>query len=461
MTDLQRSISPIDGSITSERAFASKTEIDEKLNKAQKAQRYWRGLPLTERIAICARFCDILISNIEEFSAELTHAIGRPISQSPNEIKTCAERARIMIACAEESLADTIPAPHEGFKRFIRREALGIVYCIAPWNFPYLTTVNTVIPALLAGNAVILKHAPQSQVVAERFAETLKAAGLADGVFQFLHLRDSDASSLAGDVRVNHVAFTGSVRTGRIVQQAASHRFIGVGLELGGKDAAYVRSDANLAHAIENLVDGAFFNSGQSCCGIERIYVHDSLFDDFITGAIEATRSYRLGNPFVASTNIGPVVRQSSADFIRGQLNEAIAQGAKAFTEASGDEADNTTFIRPRIIINVDHSMRLMREETFGPLVGIMKVSSDEQAVDLINDSNFGLTAAIWTTDLEAACALGNQLETGTVYMNRCDYLDPTLAWTGVKDSGRGCTLSVMGYEQLTRPKSFHLRHNI
>lgn len=461
MTDLQRSISPIDGSITSERPFASKAQIDKVLDRARLAQTSWRKAPLAQRAAICSRFGDIMLSRTDELAVELTRSMGRPIGQTPGELRTCVDRARTMIACADKALADIVPEPREGFERFIRREALGVVYCIAPWNYPYLTTVNTVIPALLAGNAVILKHAPQTQVVAERFAEVLEAAGLPEGVFQFLHLRDADASAVAGDARVDHVAFTGSVRTGRIVQQAASHRFIGVGLELGGKDPAYVRNDANLAHAVENLVDGAFFNSGQSCCGIERIYVHASLFDDFVAGAIEATRGYRLGDPLANSTNIGPVVRQSSADFIRGQLKEALSQGATAFTEASGDETENTPYIRPRIVTNVTHNMRLMREETFGPLVGVMKVSGDEEAVALMNDSDYGLTAAIWTTDLGAARRLGDQLETGTVFMNRCDHLDPTLAWTGVKDTGRGCTLSVLGYDHLTRPKSFHLRHKI
>ena len=462
MTDIQHSISPIDGSVTSERPFATRAEIDAKLDAASKAQAAWQRMPLQDRSAICSRFGEILLGRVDELALELTWMMGRPISQSPGEIKTCVERSRTMIDFAPEALlADIVPAPRDGFRRFIRREALGVAYCIAPWNFPYLTTVNTVIPALLAGNAVVLKHAPQTQRVAERFAEALREAGLPDGVFQVLHLRDADASAVAADVRVDHVASTGSVRTGRLVQQAASHRFIGVGLELGGKDPAYVRHDASLAHAVENLVDGAFFNSGQSCCGIERTYVHERLYDDFVADAIEATRGYRLGNPLLSATNIGPVVRQSAADFIRAQLDEAVSQGARSFTEASGDEDPASPFIRPRIVTHVSHAMRLMTEETFGPLIGIMKVFGDDEAVTLMNDSDYGLTAAIWTSDLDAALGLGDRLETGTVFMNRCDHLDPTLAWSGVKDTGRGCTLSVLGYDHLTRPKSFHLRHQI
>ena len=459
MSELQLSVSPVDGSVTSERPYASAAAIEATLTTARRAQAAWRNVPLAERIAVCGRFGEILLQRTDELSVELAWMMGRPVTQTPGEIRTCVDRARTMIGFAEEALADIVPPARDGFELFIRREPLGTVYCSAPWNYPYLTTVNTVVPALLAGNSVVLKHAPQTQIVAERFAEALQAAGLPEGVFQYMHLRDVDASAVAADTRIDHVAFTGSVRTGRIVQQAASHRFIGLGLELGGKDPAYVRHDANLDHAVENLVDGAFFNSGQSCCGIERIYVHERLYDDFVAAAIEATRGYRLGNPLLSETNIGPVVRQSSADFIRGQMEQALSQGAVIHTEASGPEDISSPYIRPQILTGVTHDMRVMKEETFGPLVGVMKVASDDEAVALMNDSDFGLTAAVWTSDLEAARSIGGRLETGTVFMNRCDHLDPQLAWTGVKDSGRGCTLSVLGYDHLTRPKSFHLRH--
>ncbi len=244
------------------------------------------------------------------------------------------------------------------------------------------------------------------------------------------------------------------------MQRAASARFIATGLELGGKDPAYVRADARLDHAVENLVDGAFFNSGQSCCGIERIYVHAALYDAFVEGAVELTRQYRLGDPRDADTNLGPMARAAAADFVRGQVGEAVKAGARALIDPSAfpRDAAGTPYMAPQILVDVDHSMRVMTEESFGPVVGIMKVASDEEAVRLMNDSAFGLTAAIWTTDEAAALRLGGELETGTVFMNRCDYLDPALAWTGVKDSGRGCTLSALGYEALTRPKSFHLR---
>jgi acyl-CoA reductase-like NAD-dependent aldehyde dehydrogenase len=265
---------------------------------------------------------------------------------------------------------------------------------------------------------------------------------------------------MIGDQRISFVAFTGSVSGGHAVVEAARNRFIGLGLELGGKDPAYVRFDANLNHAIENLVDGAMFNSGQSCCGIERIYVHRDLYEPFVKGAVELTQTYKLGNPLEPDTTLGPLVRSSAAEFVRGQISEAIQQGAIAHIDPSGFPANKagTPYLAPQILTNVNHTMRVMTEETFGPVVGIMPVESDQEAIRLMNDSQYGLTAAIWTNDVDAAIRLGDQIETGTWYMNRCDYLDPALAWTGVKDSGRGCTLSVVGYGYLTRPKSFHLR---
>jgi acyl-CoA reductase-like NAD-dependent aldehyde dehydrogenase len=244
------------------------------------------------------------------------------------------------------------------------------------------------------------------------------------------------------------------------VQAAAAGRFIGVGLELGGKDPAYVRPDANLAHAIENLVDGSFFNSGQSCCAIERIYAHEHIYDRFVEGFVELTRSYRLGNPLESDTNLGPMVRTRAAELARAQVTEAIARGARSLVDPKQfpDDREGTPYMAPQVLVDVNHRMSLMSEESFAPVIGIMRVKSDDEAVSLMNDSHYGLTAAIWTEDEAAAIGIGDRVETGTWFMNRCDYLDPALAWTGVKDSGRGCTLSRVGYEQLTRPKSYHLR---
>ena len=276
-----------------------------------------------------------------------------------------------------------------------------------------------------------------------------------------LHASHEDTDRIIRDPRVDFVAFTGSVAGGRAVQRAAAQRFIGVGLELGGCDPVYVRHDANLDHAIENIVDGAYFNSGQSCCGLQRVYVHHGALPQVHGRFRRAHAQVLLGDPTDAATTLGPLVRTAAADGVRAQIAGVHRRrSARApFPKASfAQSRAGTPYLAPQVLLDVDHRMPVMREEIFGPVAGIMKVSSDDEAVDLMNDSDFGLTAAIWTEDADAALALGQRVNTGTWFMNRCDYLDPALAWVGVKDSGRGCTLSVVGYEHLTRPKSFHMR---
>jgi acyl-CoA reductase-like NAD-dependent aldehyde dehydrogenase len=460
---MQSTISPIDNSIYVERRLATDDEIERALSRARGAQRAWRGITLHERAAILSRFCDAFESQRAAIAEELTWQMGRPIRYSPNEVNGTLERARYMIDIAPAALADLDAGPKQGFRRFVRREPLGVVFTVAAWNYPYLIAVNSIIPALMAGNAVILKHSAQTPLCAERFDQCMRAAGLPEGVFQFLHLSHERTERVIRDPRVDFVAFTGSVAGGRSVQRAAAERFIGIGLELGGCDPAYVRHDANLAHAIENIVDGAYFNSGQSCCGLQRIYVHDALYDAFLEGFVDLTRKYELGDPRQPSTTLGPVVRTAAADTIRKQIAASVSAGASPIIEESEFTASQpgSAYLAPQVLIHVDHSMPIMKEEIFGPVAGIMKVSSDEEAIPLMNDSDFGLTAAIWTDDDDAAISIGDRIDTGTWFMNRCDYLDPALAWVGVKDSGRGCTLSVVGYEHLTRPKSFHLRTKI
>ncbi|HET9390487.1 MAG TPA: aldehyde dehydrogenase family protein [Steroidobacteraceae bacterium] len=458
---VQKTVSPVDGSVYCERTLAGPPEIESALNRAVRAQRAWRSTPIAERAALCRRFCEQFEARREALALELTWQMGRPLRQAPGEIGGTVDRARYMIEIAAEALADVQPGPKTGFDRFVRREPLGVVFTIAAWNYPYLIAVNSVIPAIMAGNAVLLKHSAQTPLCAERFAECFRAAGLPEGLFQFLHLSHPDTERIVGDSRINFVAFTGSVAGGRAIQRVASARFAGVGLELGGCDPAYVRHDAHLAHAIENLVDGAFFNSGQSCCGIQRIYVHERVYDEFVAGAIDLTGKYVLGVPTDPASTLGPVVRVGAAEQIRAQVAASIRRGARRGIDERQFPASQTgtAYLAPQLLLDVDHTMTVMREEIFGPVAGLMRVSSDEEAVTLMNDSAFGLTAAVWTQDPQAALALGERIETGTWFMNRCDYLDPALAWTGVKDSGRGCTLSRVGYEHLTRPKSFHLRH--
>jgi acyl-CoA reductase-like NAD-dependent aldehyde dehydrogenase len=459
--EILRCQSPIDGSLVCERPLASVAEADAALARARAAQAAWRRVPVSERVRVIEASCRAFLARRDEIAAELTRQMGRPIRYAPFEVERCAERARYMAGVAEDALRAVEPAPLDGFRRFIRREPLGVVLTVAPWNYPYLTAVNSVVPALLAGNAVLLKHSAQTPLCAERFAQAFDEGGLPAGLFQALHLSHATTDHLVASPHgVDFVAFTGSVAGGHAVQSAAAGRFIGTNLELGGKDPAYVRADADLAHAIENVVDGAFFNSGQSCCGIERIYVHADVYDAFVEGAVALVKQYVLGDPRDPATTLGPMVRAAAADFVRAQTAEAVAAGARALVDPRGFPADRpgTPYLAPQLLVGVDHSMRVMTEESFGPVVGVMRVANDDEAVRLMNDSAYGLTAAVWTRDADAAVAIGDRLETGTCFQNRCDYLDPALAWTGVKDSGRGCTLSRLGYESLTRPKSFHLR---
>ncbi len=460
MTETQKTVSPVDGRVYVERPLATDAAIQRVLERARAAQAKWKHVPLAERAAIVTRFVDAFIARKQQIAEEISWQMGRPISQSPGEVRGFEERARHMVAIAPHALSDLDAGPKEGFRRFIRREPLGAVLVLAPWNYPYLTSVNSVVPAIMGGNAVVLKHSNQTPLCAERFAEAFAQAGLPEGVFQFVHCSHDQSARMIASPMVDFVAFTGSVAGGHAVQKAASDRFIGTGLELGGKDPGYVRPDADLAHAVENLVDGAMFNSGQSCCGIERIYAHEKVYDTFVDGFVKLTRQYRLGNPLDPNVNLGPMVRARAADFARGQVREAVAAGARSLVDPKDFPADKdgTPYMAPQVLVDVNHSMRLMREESFAPVIGIMKVRSDEEAIALMNDSEYGLTAAIWTSDPDAAISIGERVDTGTWFMNRCDYLDPALAWTGVKNSGRGCTLSVVGYEQLTRPKSFHLR---
>jgi acyl-CoA reductase-like NAD-dependent aldehyde dehydrogenase len=460
-SNLQQTISPVDGSIYAERQLATPREIENALAKAGASQAAWKRVPVAERAAVCKRMLDWLLERAGEIGEELTWQIGRPIAYSPNEIRRgFQERVNYMAGIAERELTDVELEPKENFRRFIRREPVGVVLVLAPWNYPWLASVNAVVPAILAGNGVILKIAPQTPLVAERYAEAFKAAGLPEGVFQFLHIDHDQVADVIKDSRVGFVAFTGSVAGGHAVQRAAGERFIATGLELGGKDPAYVRPDAPMLATIENLVDGAMFNSGQSCCAVERVYVHRDVYDQFVEGFVGLTKQYKLGNPLDPATTLGPMVRADAAEKARTHIADALKKGARALIDPSLFPAakEGTPYLAPQVLVDVDHSMLAMAEETFAPVVGIMAVRDDDEAIRLMNDSRYGLTASIWTTDVDAALSIGDRIDAGTWYMNRCDYLDPALAWTGMKDSGRGCTLSKLGFEAFTRPKSFHLR---
>jgi acyl-CoA reductase-like NAD-dependent aldehyde dehydrogenase len=333
----------------------------------------------------------------------------------------------------------------------------GVVFVVAPWNYPYMTAINTVAPALIAGNTVVLKHATQTLLVGELMARAFHSAGVPEDVFLNVFLDHDTTSALIADRAFDFVNFTGSVGGGKAMERAAAGTFTGLGLELGGKDPGYVMEDADLDAAVATLIDGAMFNSGQCCCGIERIYVHESLFDAFVEKSVALVKTYKLGNPLDPDTTLGPMANTRFADEVRAQVSEAVAAGAIAHIPTFAED-DGGAYLTPQILTNVTHDMRVMRDESFGPVVGIMPVKDDEEAIALMNDSEFGLTASLWTADIDRAMAVGDRVETGTVFLNRADYLDPGLCWTGCKNTGRGGGLSVIGYHNLTRPKSYHLK---
>ncbi len=451
-------ISPIDGSLYAEREQISDAALESAVSRARAAQAEWAKVPVAERVAQTLAMLDAVLAMNDAIVPELAWQMGRPV-RFGGEKGGLEERARYMAGIAEEALAPLVPKEKAGFRRYVKREPLGVVLVIAPWNYPFLTAGNTVFPALMAGNAVLLKHAAQTLLVGERFQQAADKAGLPKGLFQNLVLGHELTERLIGSGKVNHVNFTGSVAGGKAIERAAAGSFASLGLELGGKDPAYVLPDVKLDHAIENLVDGAFFNSGQCCCGIERIYVHEDVFQPFLEGFVALTKSYVVGNPLDAATTLGPMARGGFADHVRNHTEEALRKGAKPHIQMQvANDRRGSPYIAPEVLTDVNHQMAVMREETFGPVVGIMKVRDDEEAIQLMNDSPYGLTASLWTSDMDRAAEIGDRVATGTVFMNRCDYVDPGLVWTGVKDTGRGAALSQFGFHALSRPKSYHLR---
>ena len=459
MTKTIHLISPVEGTIYIGRDTLSLAEAETAAGRAKAAQRQWAARPLDERIALVKAGVAKLSEMKDVLVEELAHQMGRPVRYG-GEFGGVNDRTTYMAGIAAETLAPQVVEDSAKFTRYLAREPVGVVFVIAPWNYPYLTAINTIVPALIAGNAVMLKHASQTLKVGERLAEAFHAGGIPEDVFQNVVLDHTTTEHLIGARSFGFINFTGSVGGGAAIEKAAAGTFTGLGLELGGKDPGYVRADADLDAAVDSLMDGAMYNAGQCCCGIERIYVHESLYDAFVEKAVAWVSALKLGNPFDPDTTMGPMAHKRFADVVRGQIAEAVAEGAVALIDPALFPADvgDTAYLAPQILVNVNHEMRVMREESFGPVVGIMPVSGDNEAIAVMNDSPYGLTASIWTADADAASEIGMQLETGTVFMNRCDYLDPALCWTGVKDTGRGTSLSYLGFQSVTRPKSYHLK---
>ena len=449
-------VSPIDGKVFAKREALSILKSQEVIENSRKSQPAWSQRSIEERI-------DLVLAGVAEMGRmnddvvpELAKMMGRPVRYG-GEFKGFEERAHYMSKIASQSLQAIDAGEDADFKRYIRRIPHGVVFVIAPWNYPYMTAINTIAPALIAGNTVILKHSTQTLLVGERLASAFHSAGVPKDVFQNVFLDHEITTQLIAENSFDFINFTGSVPAGASIEKAAAGTFTGVGTELGGKDPGYVMEDADLEAAAETLIDGAMFNSGQCCCGIERIYVQENLFDDFLKKAISIVSNYKLGNPLDMDTTLGPMANIRFANHVRDQISDAQKKGAIAHI-STFQEDDGGVYLTPQILTNVDHSMKVMTEESFGPVVGIMPVKDDHEAISLMNDSEFGLTASLWTRDLQRAIKIGDEIETGTVFLNRADYLDPALCWTGCKNTGRGGSLSEIGFHNLTRPKSYHLK---
>lgn len=451
-------VSPVDRSVWLTREPLGLEAARSVVAKAKAAQPAWAARPLAERIDLVKDGIARLNAMKDEIVDELAWQMGRPVRYG-GEFGGVNQRSDYMASIAEKSLAPEVIEDSDRFRRTLTREPVGVVFIMAPWNYPYLTTINTLVPALIAGNAVVLKSSSQTLKAGERLAQAMHAAGVPQDLFVNVVLDHKTTETLIAERAFGFVNFTGSVAGGKAIERAAAGTFTGIGLELGGKDPGYVRADANLDAAVDTLMDGAMFNSGQCCCGIERIYVHESLYDAFVEKAVAWVNALKLGSPFDAETTLGPMAHERFATVVRAQIAEALVKGARALIDpANFPMDDGGAYLAPQILVDVTHDMQVMREESFGPVVGIMKVSGDEEAIALMNDSAFGLTASVWTEDYDTAAEIGARLETGTVFMNRADYLDPALCWTGCKDTGRGGSLSHLGYLAVTRPKSWHFK---
>lgn len=452
--------SPVDGTTYYDGSYLPVEQAEERLERARAAQRSISSSSVEERATLCRGFLEHYASELEANAKQITLSMGKPLSQAKGEFGGLEERTQTMCALAADALAPTVLSK-DGFQRSIVREPLGVVLDIAAWNYPLLVAVNVVVPAVLAGNSVLLKHAAQTALVGPQFERAFRRAGAPDGLVQDFMVDHDTVGRLCDRGVFDHVGFTGSVEGGRAVySRLASRNFIACGLELGGKDAALVLDDVDLAFAVPNLVDGAFYNAGQSCCAVERIYVPESLFDQFVQMFADEVQKLRLGNPLTPETTLGPVVNSEAAQRIEEQCADALAQGAKRVVGPSQFQIPTLSpcYVAPQVFVNVSHDMLIMNEETFGPVVGIMPYRDLDEGLRLVNDSRYGLTASIWTRDLSQAANLAPAIQAGTVFANRADYVDPELPWTGTKNSGFGSTLSREGLLALTRPKSLHFR---
>lgn len=448
--------SPYDGRVVASLPLDDEAQVSEKIAKAREAFAVWRDVPVGERKAAVERAVAWFRTHAEEVARDVTAQMGKPIVQSRREVETMLERAEHMLAICESSLAPDVLPEAPGLVRRIEHRPLGVVLDVAAWNYPLLIAVNVVVPAVLAGNAVLVKHSAKTPLCGRHFVRAFEGVG-PDGLVQDLVATHAVTATAVRDRRIDYVAFTGSVRGGLEVYATAATRCVDVGLELGGKDPAYVAPDADLDFAVENVVDGACYNAGQSCCAVERVYVHRRIYDAFVEKARAVLERYVLGDPNDEATTMGPLASATAPAFLANQCKDALDRGARLLLGGRPSDA-HPRFFPPTLLADVPQDARVMQEESFGPILPVAPVDDDDEALARMNDSRYGLTASVWTRDPERAETMARRLEAGTIYMNRCDVLDPALPWTGAKDSGIGSTLSRYGFLHLTRRTSINFR---
>ena len=449
-------INPANGAAIAELATDSPDTVAAKYAAARAAQPAWAAVPLEHRIEMLQRFRAALVANLDKLAAILTAEVGKPIRQASNEINGLLGRIDFFVEHAVPTLAARVVHDADGMRERIEHAPLGVITNISAWNYPYFVGGNVFIPALLAGNAVLYKPSEYASLTGCEISTLLHASGVPQDVFAMLvGAGDVGAALLAQPV--DGVFFTGSAATGKRILQSLGSHLVKVQLELGGKDPTYVCEDVDIAAAAASLADGAMYNGGQSCCSVERIYVHASIHDAFVTAFVNEVRGMRVGLPTLADSYIGPLTRAPQVQVLEQQIADAVAKGARVLLGGKRIDQPGNWF-EPTVLVDVNHTMAVMRDESFGPIIGIQAVADDDEAVQLMNDSDYGLTAGVYTRSEARAQRLLAQVQAGSVYWNCCDRVSPRLPWSGVKQSGIGLTLSTYGIETFTRPKSWHLR---
>jgi len=452
-----RIINPATEEVISEVSEDTKESLVKKIKQLKKGQIAWHQVGLNKRIEIIQSFSGLLESNIERLASVLTSEVGKPLQQSRNEINGARARIKWLTENAEKYLADEVMTHEKGLTERITYEPLGIVCNISAWNYPYLVGVNVFVPALLAGNAVIYKPSEYSTLTGLEIEMLLKKAGVPQDVFH-IAIGARSVGEMLLELPFDGYFFTGSYKTGKAIYEKVAPKMVPCQLELGGKDPLYVTDDVTDVKSVAvGTADGAFYNNGQSCCAVERIYVHEKVYDQYVDEFLKEVKSWKIGPPTEAGVYIGPLSRKGQVSFLEGQVKDAIEKGGKLETGGK-PVAGRGFYFEPTVVINANHQMSMMREESFGPVIGIMKVKDDAEAIRLMQDTEYGLTAAVYSSSQSRAESILNQINSGTGYWNCCDRVSAALPWSGRQHSGFGATLSHAGLRAFTKPKAFHLR---